>query len=117
MTTLSGRHRPITSLTFNPGTGREETIEVALRQVTNPARVSLIQGQLGLTKGVIVIEGRMVTPRRVPESLRAGNEALLEWSGRAGVARFEPHQGALVGKLRDRYGDKVLLSWRTDEIP
>ncbi len=117
MTTLSARYRPLTILTFNPGSGREEAITIALRQVTNPSRVSLIQQQLGLTKGVVVLEGRLVEPLRVPVNLKAGSEALLTWSGRVGVARLEPYQSALTGELRDRFGDKVLLSWRTDEIP
>ncbi len=117
MTTLTARYRPHTTLTFNPGSSREETITVALRQVTNPTRVSLIQQQLGLTKGVAVLEGRLVDPLRTPSNVKAGSEALLSWAGRQGVARLEPYQGALPDVLRDRFGDKLLLSWRTDEIP
>ena len=117
MSTVSARYRPLTVLTFNPGSAREEVVTIALRQVTNPTRVSLIQQQLGLTKGVAVIEVRLVTPRRTPANLKAGSEALLVWSGRNGVARLEPYQGALPDVLRDEFGDKLLLSWRTDEIP
>lgn len=117
MSTVTARYRPLTRLTFNPGEAREESVTLALRQVTNPTRVSLIQQQLGLTKGVVVLEGRLVEPLRVPSNVKAGSEALLSWSGRVGVARLEPYQSALTGELRDRFGDKVLLSWRTDEIP
>lgn len=94
-----------------------ETLTIAPRQVTNPSRVSLISEQLGLTKGTVIIEARLVTPLRLPATVKAGATGILTWAGRAGVARLEPYQGAIVNAWRDRYGDKLLLTWTTDEIP
>lgn len=117
MSTITARYRPHTLLTFNPGETSEVSVTIALRQVTNASRVSLIQQQLGLNKTVVLIEGRLVEPLRTPSALRAGAKALLTWAGRVGVARLEPYQGALNDALRDRFGDKLLLSWTSDVIP
>ncbi len=116
MTTLTARYRPLTTLTFI-GPGRETAVTIALRQITSAGRVTQIQQQYGLTKGVVLLEGRLVEPLLTPSTLKAGDQALLAWAGRQGVARLEPYQGALNDALRERFGDKLLLSWRTDEIP
>lgn len=117
MSTLSARHRNLHTLVFSPGTNRETSVQVALRQVTSAARVAQLKEQLGLTKGVTLLEGRLVEPLRTPEHLRAGVEALLVWAGRTGALRLEAYQGAITDHWRDRYGDKLVFSWRTDEIP
>lgn len=92
-------------------------MSIALRQVTNATRVTLIREQLGLTDSTLIIEGRLVSPLRTPATLKAGSTAPLTWAGRNGIARVEPYQGAIVNSWRDRYGDKLLLTWTTDEIP
>lgn len=110
MSTVTSRHRPHTVLVFQPG-GVEVT--VALRQVTDARRI----GALGLTDANAVIEGRMVMPLELPENVRAGAQAVLQWAGRNGAARLEPVQDALTPRHRRMFGQKITLSWRTDEIP
>lgn len=91
-TTLTARHRPTVTLAFDIDTGSEEEVVVALRQVTNPNRVSLIREQLGLTDATLILEGRLVTPRTLPGSVTAGAVAELTWGGARGAARLEPPQ-------------------------
>lgn len=110
MSTVTGRHRPHTTLVFQPG-GAE--VVVALRQVTDARRI----GALGLTDAQAVIEGRLVRPLELPASVKAGAQAVLVWAGRAGAARLEPVQDSLTPRLRQRFGQRITLSWRTDEIP
>jgi hypothetical protein len=109
--TLASRHRPATELVFKTSSTESTTMSIALRQVTNPARISLIQQQLGLDAAVVILEGRLIDPLRRPEALVAGRKAPLTWAGKAGTARLEPYQGAITATWRDRYGDKLLLSW------
>lgn len=112
--TLTSRHRPLTMLTFQTSASTSETVSIALRQVTNPGRISLIQQQLGLDATRLIIEGRLVDPLRRPAALKAKHKAPLTWAGRDGLAILEPYQGALTSAWRDTYGDKLLLSWAGD---
>lgn len=112
MVTLAARRRRVFTLTF--GT---LTVDIAIRQVTNANRISLIQQQLGLNKSTVILEGRMVDPREVPDELSAGSPvAPFVWAGRQGMIRVEPYQSAITGAWRQKYGDRVVMSWRSDEV-
>lgn len=121
MSTLTSRYRRVTALSFRFPDDAADTVrvsvQVALRQVTEPNRVSLIVQQSGLTKVSAVLEGRMVSPLVAPEGLQAGMVALHEHAGVTGVLRVEPYEDALPDRLRRRFGQKVLFTWRTDEVP
>lgn len=110
--TLTSRHRPPTELVFPWG-----SVTVGLKQVTDPIRFSLVRQQLGLTASATIIEGRLIDPKHKPAQLKAGETAPLEWAGRNGMVRVEPYQGAITDRWRDKHGDKILLSWSTDEVP
>lgn len=117
MSTLTSRYRRVTALSFNEYPGPAVEVQVALRQVTEPNRVSLVVQQSGLTRVSAVFEGRMVKPLTTPEALTPGSEALHEHAGVTGVLRVEPYEDALPDRLRRRFGQKVLFTWRTDEVP
>lgn len=112
--TLASRHRPVTVLAFQTSASTSETVTIALRQVTNPAKVSLINQQLGLDGTRIILEGRLVDPLRRPDGLKAKHKAPLTWAGRSGIAMLEPYQGAITDAWRDKYGDALLLTWASD---
>lgn len=115
--TVTGRHRQHTTLDFQTARFETTTVTIGLRQVTEPVRVSLIRQQLGLNDSTVILEGRLLEPRRRPEALKAGHEAPLNWGGRGGLARLEPYQGAITDAWRDKYGDRLLMTWRSDETP
>ena len=110
MSTVTTRYRPHTTLVFQPG---NVEVVVGLRQVTDAKRI----GNLGLTDAQAVIEGRLISPLELPANVKAGAQAVLPWAGRNGAARLEPVQDALTPRLHKRFGQKIVLSWRTDEIP
>lgn len=93
-----------------------ESLTLAMRQVTNPVKISLIRRQLGLNEGDAILEARLVTPRRKPDAVKAGMKTPLAWAGRNGIARLEPYQSSIPGEWRDRYGDRLIFSWTSDEV-
>lgn len=109
--TLSSSYRGGVTVAFNTGA----TVSIAVRQVTNPSRVSLIRRSLGLENADAVLEARLINPKRAPAALKAGAKATFTWAGRAGVVTVEPYQSSLPTEWRDRYGDRILLSFSTDE--
>lgn len=111
MVSLAARHRQVHTLVFGA-----TSVDVALRQVTNANRISLIKQQMGLNHSEIILEGRMVDPRTVPSTMVAGSIATLVWAGRTGLVRVESYQSVLVDSWRQLYGDRVVFSWRTDEV-
>lgn len=116
--TLTSSYRPTTTLVFNEGdAGLEASVDVAIRQVTNPAKISLIQQAAGLTNAAAILEARLVTPRRVPSTVQPGSLARLSWAGVNGRARVEPYASSLPSEWRDEYGDRILLTFTSDEIP
>lgn len=116
--TLTSSYRPTTTLVFNEGdAGIEASVDVAIRQVTNPAKISLIQQAAGLTNAAAILEARLVTPRRVPATVQPGSLARLSWAGVNGRARVEPYASSLPDAWRDEYGDRIVLSFTSDEIP
>lgn len=108
--TLSSAYRGVSSVPFTTG-----SVTAAVRQITNPSRVSLIKRSLGLENADAILEARLVTPRRRPTTLKAGSKAVFSWAGRAGVVTLEPYQDAIPAEWRDRYGDRLILSFSTDE--
>lgn len=94
-----------------------ESLTLAMRQVTNPVKISLIRRQLGLNEGDAILEARLVTPRRLPAAVKAGMKVnAFTWAGRTGQLRLEPYQDAIPGEWRDRYGDRLIFSWTSDEV-
>lgn len=91
-------------------------VTVALRQVTNANRISLIKQQMGLNKSEVILEGRMVKPRKVPSTIKAGSTAKLTWAGVEGWCRLETYQSAIKDDWRDKYGDRIVFSFRTDNV-
>ena len=110
--TVTSRYRRATTITFDG-----DAITVALRHITSPTRISLIRSQLGLTDARALIEGRLVDPLELPAAIKAGATAALTWAGRSGLARLEPYEDALPDALRRRFGQRILLTWDTDEVP
>lgn len=108
------RYRPTTDLTFAVGPNETETVTAALRQITDPTRVTLLQQQLGLNASTLILEARLTSPKQLPSTVKAGHRTAITWAGRPGIARLEPHQGNLATAWRDRYGDRILLSWETN---
>lgn len=108
---MISRHRPVTTMTFQTGAATTETVTIALRQVTNPARISLISNQIGLGSAKVIIEGRLQSPKSRPAALKATHKAPLTWAGRDGLATLEPYQGALLPGWESKYGEKLLLTW------
>jgi len=117
VSTLTSRYRRVTALSFNEYPGPAVEVQVALRQVTEPNRVSLVVQQSGLTRVSAVLEGRLVKPLTKPPELKPGMVAQLEHAGVTGVLRVEPYEDALTPRLRRRFGQKLLFTWRTDEVP
>lgn len=118
MSDLVATYRPTTTIEFlNASQTAVASVTCALKQITNPSRVSFLQAQLGLEKTSLILEARLTSPKALPGAAKAGMRAQLTWAGRAGVARLEPYQYNVIAELRDTYGEKILLSWRTDEIP
>lgn len=111
MVTLASQYRGTITLSFRVSATGTETITAALRQVTDATRASLIQAQLGLSQTALIIEGRLEAPRRAPDTLKAGRKAALTWAGRDGIATLQPGGQPIPDAWRDRYGDKLLLSW------
>lgn len=115
--TLTSSYRPTTTLVFNEGdAGLEASVTAAIRQVTNPAKISLIQQAAGLTSAHAILEARLVDPLRVPAAVTPGSLARLTWAGVNGRARVEPYASSLPDAWRDEYGDRILLSFTSDEI-
>lgn len=110
--TLSSAYRGTMTVTL-----AGQLLTLALRQVTNPVKVSLIRRQLGLNEGDAILEARLVTPRRKPDAVKAGMKVnAFQWAGRSGQLRLEPYQDAIPGEWRDRYGDRLIFSWTSDEV-
>lgn len=110
------KHRPTTILEFlDASQTTSGTLTGILRQLTGARRAS-IQEQLGLDKASVILELRLTSPLELPATIKAGHRAALTWAGRAGVARLEPYQYNLSSTWRAKYGDKILLSWQTDEV-
>src|SRR5690606_14663158 len=69
------------------------------------------------TRVSAVLEGRLVKPLTKPPELKPGMVAQLEHAGVTGVLRAEPYEDAPTPRLRRRFGQKLLFTWRTDEVP
>lgn len=110
-------YKPVTSLAFLDSSGSAvETVSAVITQITSPSRVSAIQEQFGLDKASLVLEARLTSPATLPATVKAGMRAALTWAGRGGAARLEPYQYNLTSAWKTKYGEKILLSWQTDEI-
>lgn len=110
-------YKPTTSLEFLDSSGSTvDTVAAVITQITSASRVSSIKEQLGLDKASLVLEARLTSPTTLPATVKAGMRAALTWAGRGGAARLEPYQYNLTSAWKTKYGEKILLSWQTDEI-
>jgi len=108
------QYRPTATLAFlDSGQTAAGSITGILRQVTGTRGIT-IQEQLGLDKAAVILELRLTSPLELPGGVKAGMRAALTWRGRAGVARLEPYTYNVAAAAT--YGEKILLSWQTDEI-
>ena len=110
--TLTSAYRPLTTLTFQTGPSTTEDVTCGLRAASTSTAQLLVQ-QLGLNASVVILEARLITPRRRPAALKTNHKAALTWGGRSGVATLLPHESAIPTRWRDTYGDKLLISWES----
>jgi len=114
---LASRNRRTSSLAFLDSSGNAAaTLVCTVRQLTHSSRRSSLREQFGLNDAEIILQARLVSPKRLPGAVKAGMRAELTWSGRKGVARVEPYSEMLSNRFRDRYGEAIMLSWQSDEI-
>ena len=109
-------YRPVSSLAFLDSSQTSSgTVTGVIRQLTGN-RLGLIQEQLGLDKSTVILQMRLTSPLALPATVKVGHRAELTWGGRAGVARLKPYQYNLASAWTAKYGEKIMLSWQTDEI-
>lgn len=100
-------YRPTASLTIGGA-----TLEVAIRQVTNPTRVALISDRMGLDEADAILEARLVKPKALPASVKANMRGEFTWSGRRGIVTLQPYETGLTAAWTSIYGQRVYLAWK-----
>lgn len=109
-------YRPTTSIEFlDASASTSGSITAAVRQISG-RQADSIREQLGLNQATVLLQARLSSPKRLPDTVKAGHRAALTWAGRDGVARLTPYQYNLATQWRDKYGDSILLAWQTDEV-
>ena len=109
-------YRPVTTLTFRDASNTTSgSATAALRHITGRG-ADATKEALGLSKSTVLRKARLISPKRLPNGVKAGHRATLAWAGRSGVARLTTYQYNLADAWRDTYGDAILLAWETDEV-
>ena len=93
-----------------------ESLTVAVRQVTNPTRIALIKNQAGLDDADAILEARLVEPKSLPASVKAGMKGEYTWSGRKGIVTLQPYETGLRSEWTAIHGERIYLAWDSDEV-